>query len=95
MRHREVDTSGNLEFVGRSAFGSHEHDAVGTAHTVDRCGRCILEHREALDIGGVKLTQISFKTVDEHQCAGVGAESADTADPEVGDILAGLTALLY
>ena len=89
-----VRAEGDFELLLFSALGGHEHHAVRTAAAVDgRCGG-VLEHREALDVGRVDLAQVAFQSVDQHQGAAVGAERADAAHPEFGDVPPRLTARL-
>ena len=89
-----VRAEGDFELLLFSALGGHEHHAVRTAAAVDgRCGG-VLEHREALDVGRVDLAQVAFQAVDQHQGAAVGAERADAAHPEFGDVPPRLTARL-
>ena len=89
-----VRTEGDLELLLLAALGCYENHAVGTAAAVyGRCGG-ILEDRETLDVGGVDLAQVALQAVDEHQGAAVGAERADTADPEFRNVASRLAARL-
>ena len=89
-----VRAEGDLELFLFAPLGGHEHHAVGAAAAIDgrRCG--VLEHREALHVGRVDLAEVALQTVDEHERAAVGAERADAAHPEFGDVPARLAARL-
>ena len=101
---RDLGEPGDTFIVVESEFrlthltglGRDDNDAVSTAHTVDGGGRRVLEDRETLDIFGVDIVEAAFYTVDQHQRTGMLVrEGGDTADPDVGLVVAGFAGTLH
>ena len=72
----------------------YENDAVGTARTVDGSCGSVFQHAEGLYVLRVYVVDVTLKTVDEHERAASSTEGGDTADPELGHVVARITCRL-
>ncbi len=77
--HAAAVTDRGLATLFGTGLGRHENDAVRSAGTVDGGGRGILDHGNALHIGGIHAGEVTFGTVDEDQRVG-RVDGGDTAD---------------
>ena len=94
--HAFVVVESEFRLTHLTGLGRNDNDAVSTAHTVDGGGRCILEDRETLDIFGVDVVEAALDTIDQHQRTGMLVrEGGDTADPDVGLVMAGFAGALH
>ena len=82
LYHAGLELDVDLRLADGSLAGRDQYDAVGAAHTVDGGRRGVLEDRELLDVLDVHQVEVALDAVDEYQRRFVGAEGADTADPE-------------
>ena len=91
--HAEAALIRDVGVILGTLAGGDDDDAVCTAGTVQGTGRCILEHRHALDIGGVDAAEGTVVGNAVHYVQGRigGADRADTAHGD-GGILTGLAA---
>ena len=70
-------------FAAAAPLGGDEDDTVGRTRTVDRGGRCVLEHRHALNVVRAEHLQnagAGGRTVDDDEGGCAGRERTDTAD---------------
>ena len=77
-------------------LGSDEDHAVGAFGTIDGGSGSVLKDSESLDILDVEVVDVlAFETINQDVCALGCAESRDTAYPELGFVLTGLTGSLH
>ena len=57
-----------------SVFRGDEDDTVGGTRSVDGCRCGILEHRDALNLGGCEVVHVAGESVDKDQRGGVSTE---------------------
>ena len=88
-------TSENLGGTLLTTLGGNQDDTVGTAGSVEGCGRRILEDRETLDVIGAQTVKVccgQLDVVDQDKRVGATlAERGDATNEEVGVVLARLT----
>ena len=65
-------------------------NAVGTAYAVYGRGAGVFQDAERLDLQRVDVVERTLDTVDQDQRIGTARKGGDTADPELGVVLAGL-----
>ena len=75
----EVTVEGDLGLPFLTALGGDQHDAVGGLGTVDGGGGGILQHVDALDVGGIDVGDVTLDAVDQIEGTRVahGAEATD------------------
>ena len=94
--HAFVVVEREFRLTHLTGLGRDDNNTVSTTHTVDGGGRCILEDRETFDILGVDVVEAALYTVDQHQRTGMLVrESRDTANPDVGLVVAGFAGTLH
>ena len=91
--HAEGSLVGDAGAVLGTFPGGDDDDAVGAACAVEGTGRCILQHRHALDIGRVDAAQgaVVRNAVHHIERRVIGADGANTAHRN-GGVLARLSA---
>ena len=68
-----------------SVLGGDEHHSVGSAHTVDGCGRCVFQQGNVLDglsREAVEVPDRDLNVIQKDEGSGTASESADATDVE-------------
>ena len=84
LRCTELSLEGDVRLGRETALGGDHDDTVRTSGSVDRCGRGVLQHRDALDVFRVDVIEVGHCTChsvhdDERLIRGCdGTGSADT-----------------
>ena len=87
---RLLDTEVYTRLPDLTALGREDDNTVGTAHTVHGARRCILQHRERLDLLNIKVIQRTLDTIDQHKRRRGTLIRRNTANPEARSIISGL-----
>ena len=77
----------NLGIPLATALGGDKDHTVGTFHTIHRCGRGVLEHRDVCDGGNVNRAHLTLDTVHEDK-RGTVVPGALGTDDDLGVLLA-------
>ena len=78
----DVSVVRDLEAAGvAAATGLDDHDAVRSACAVDGSGRCVLEHRHALDVERIEVVDLADHAIHEDERA-IVAEGGRAADAD-------------
>ena len=76
-------------------LGGDQYDAVGSALSVDRRGRGVLQHGERFDVLDVDFVEVTLDSIDQNEGRRVGSEGRYAADPEFRGVFSGLSRPLY
>ncbi len=61
----KISVKGNFGLALTALACSDEHHTVGCLRTIDGCRGCVLEHIDALDVGGIERRDVSAYTVNQ------------------------------
>ena len=89
--HLSIDF--DLAFL--TTFSSNQNHTICTARTVNCCGRSIFQYSKRLNIFNVNFIQITFKTINQHQCSTIGTKSGNTSNPEFRSVHTRLSGSLH
>ena len=94
VRYTALDLHVDGRLLGDTLARGHEHDAVGGTYAVNGRRRCVLEHRDGLDLLDRQVGHRTLHTVHQYQ-RGARIERRDTADPEFGVVQTRLARTLH
>ena len=78
-----------------ASFRGDEHDAVGSAHSINCRGTGVFENTERFDFKGIDVVHRPLDTVNQNQWVAIAGKGTDTPNPELRVVLARLSRTLY
>ena len=76
-----------MQLSGFSSLRSNYNYTIGTASSINGCCRCIFQNTKTFDISRIKIVDISFDSVYQHQCTRTGAKRTHTTNPELREVV--------